>query len=78
MAIAVAEKVLIAGGVLNLAYRILLGYAITVIRANGRACDPEIPDGGAPRHAAAGRGAARPEMRGPAVRAGPGWDDVAA
>ena len=33
MAITVAEKVLIAGGVLNPAYRVLLGYPITVIRA---------------------------------------------
>jgi hypothetical protein len=30
---AIAEKVLITGGVLNLAYGVLLGYAITVIRA---------------------------------------------
>lgn len=36
MAITAAEKVLIAGGVLNLAYGVLLGYAITVIRAKAR------------------------------------------
>lgn len=36
MAITVAEKVLIAGGVLNLAYGMLLGYPITVIRAKAR------------------------------------------
>jgi hypothetical protein len=33
MAITSAEKVLIVGGVLNLAYGTLLGYPITVIRA---------------------------------------------
>ena len=32
MAITAAEKVLIAGGMLNLAYGTLLGYPITVIR----------------------------------------------
>jgi hypothetical protein len=35
MALTVAEKVLITGGVLNLAYGVLLGYPITVIRAKG-------------------------------------------
>ena len=35
MAITIAEKVLIVGGVLNLAYGTLLGYPITVIRAKG-------------------------------------------
>jgi hypothetical protein len=40
MAITVAEKVLIVGGVLNLAYGTLLGYPITVIRAKG-ACHPD-------------------------------------
>ena len=35
MAITAAEKVLIAGGVLNLAYGVLLGYPITVIRVKG-------------------------------------------
>jgi hypothetical protein len=41
MAITVAEKVLIAGGVLNLAYRMLLGYPITVIRAKGAPATPK-------------------------------------
>jgi hypothetical protein len=35
MAITVAEKVLITGGVLNLAYGVLLGFPITVIRVKG-------------------------------------------
>lgn len=35
-----AEKVLITGGVLNLAYGVLLGYAITVTRAKGAAATP--------------------------------------
>ena len=35
MAITAAEKLLITGGVLNLAYGVLLGYPITVIRAKG-------------------------------------------
>jgi hypothetical protein len=39
-AAAVAEKVLIAGGVLNLAYGALLGYPIVVIRAKGA---PAVP-----------------------------------
>jgi hypothetical protein len=41
MAITVAEKVLIAGGVLNLAYGVLLGYPITVIRAKGASATPK-------------------------------------
>jgi hypothetical protein len=36
----VAEKVLIAGGVLNLAYGALLGYPIVVIRAKGAPATP--------------------------------------
>jgi hypothetical protein len=40
MAITVAEKVLIAGGVLNLAYGVLLGYPIAVIRAQGAPATP--------------------------------------
>jgi hypothetical protein len=40
MAITVAEKVLIVGGVLNLAYGVLLGYPITVNRAKGA---PDTP-----------------------------------
>jgi hypothetical protein len=41
MAITVAEKMLIAGGVLNLAYGVLLGYPITVIRAKGASAAPK-------------------------------------
>jgi hypothetical protein len=41
MAITAAEKVLIAGGVLNLAYGALLGYAITVIRVKGAPATPK-------------------------------------
>jgi hypothetical protein len=40
MDITIAEKVLIAGGVLNLAYGTLLGYPITVIRAKGAPVTP--------------------------------------
>src|SRR5215472_5107679 len=40
MAITAAEKVLIAGGVLNLAYGALLGYPIVVIRAKGAPAAP--------------------------------------
>src|SRR3974390_934000 len=40
MAITIAGKVLITGGVLNLAYGLLLGYAITVIRAKGAPATP--------------------------------------
>jgi hypothetical protein len=40
MAITIAEKVLIVGGVLNLAYGILLGYSIAVIRAKGAPATP--------------------------------------
>ena len=40
MAITVADKVLIAGGVLNLAYGTLLGYPIVVIRAKGAPATP--------------------------------------
>jgi hypothetical protein len=41
VAITVAEKVLIVGGVLNLAYGMLLGYPITVIRAKGAPAAPK-------------------------------------
>jgi hypothetical protein len=41
MVITAAEKVLIAGGVLNLAYGMLLGYPITVNRAKGAAATPK-------------------------------------
>ena len=40
MAMMIAEKVLITGGVLNLAYGVLLGYAITVIRLKGAPATP--------------------------------------
>jgi hypothetical protein len=40
MAITVAEKVLIAGGMLNLAYGVLLGYPITVTRVKGAPATP--------------------------------------
>lgn len=40
MAITVAEKVLIAGGVANLAYGALLGYSITVTRVKGAPATP--------------------------------------
>jgi len=40
MVLSAAEKVLIVGGVLNLAYGVLLGYPIMVIRAKGA---PAIP-----------------------------------
>lgn len=41
MAITVAEKVLIAGGVLNLAYGALLGYAMVVNRVKGAPATPK-------------------------------------
>ena len=41
MAITVAEKVLIAGGVLNPAYGVLLGYAIVVTRVKGAPATPK-------------------------------------
>jgi hypothetical protein len=41
MAITAAEKVLIAGGVLNLAYGALLGYAIVVVRTKGAPATPK-------------------------------------
>jgi hypothetical protein len=41
MAITVAVKVLIVGGVLNLAYGTLLGNPITVIRAKGAPATPK-------------------------------------
>jgi hypothetical protein len=40
MAFTVAEKVLIAVGVLNLAYGVLLGYAIVVNRMKGAPATP--------------------------------------
>src|SRR5215470_7466856 len=41
MVISVAEKALIAGGVLNLAYGTMLGYPITVIRVKGAPATPQ-------------------------------------
>lgn len=41
MAITAAEKVLITSGLLNLAYGVLLGYAITVIRVKGAPATPK-------------------------------------
>jgi hypothetical protein len=41
MAISAAEKVLIVGGVLNLAYGVLLGYPITVARLKGAPATPK-------------------------------------
>jgi hypothetical protein len=40
MALTAAEKVLIVGGVLNLAYGMLLGYPIVVIRLKGAPATP--------------------------------------
>lgn len=40
MAITVSEKVLIVGGMLNLAYGVLLGYPITVNRVKGAPATP--------------------------------------
>ena len=42
IAFTAAEKVLITGGVLNLAYGMLLGYPITVTRAKGAPATPNI------------------------------------
>ena len=41
IAFTAAEKVLITGGVLNLAYGMLLGYPITVTRAKGTPATPK-------------------------------------
>jgi hypothetical protein len=76
--ITVAEKVLIAGGVLNLAYGMLLGYPITVIRAKGAPATPRYlmaAHVSALLHAAVLLGlvwAARLSAL------GPGWNEVAA
>ena len=78
MAITVADKVLIAGGVLNLAYGTLLGYPIVVIRAKGAPATPRYllaAHVGALLHAAILLGlvwAARLSTL------GPGWLDTAA
>jgi hypothetical protein len=78
MAITAAEKVLIAGGVLNLAYGALLGYPIVVIRGKGAPATPRYllaAHIGALLHAAILLGlvwAARLSTL------GPGWLDLAA
>lgn len=78
MVIPVAEKVLIAGGMLNLAYGVLLGYPITLIRAKGAPAIPKYlmaAHVGVLMHAAVLLGlvwAARLSAL------GPGWLDVAA
>ena len=78
MAITVAEKVLIVGGVLNLAYRTLLGYPITVIRARGAPATPKYLMTGhisALLQAAVLLGLVRAARL---STLGPGWLDVAA
>jgi hypothetical protein len=78
MAITVAETVLIVGGVLNLAYGALLGYAIVVNRVKGAPATPKYlmaAHVGALLHAAVLLGlvwAAR------LSDLGPGWLNVAA
>lgn len=78
MVMSAADKVLIVGGVLNLAYGVLLGYPITVIRAKGAPAAPKYlmaAHVGALLHAAILLGlvwaARQPTL-------GPGWHDVAA
>ena len=78
MAITIAEKVLIAGGVLNLAYGTLLGYPITVIRAKGAPVTPRYLTAthvSTLLHAAVLPGLARAARL---SALGPGWHDVAA
>jgi hypothetical protein len=78
MAITAAEKVLIAGGVLNLAYGTLLGYPITVIRAKGAPATPKylmVTHVSALLHAAALLGLAWAARQ---STLSPGWQDVAA
>ncbi len=41
MAFTVAEKVLIVGGVVNLAYGVLLGYAVVAVRVKGAPATPK-------------------------------------
>ena len=78
MAGTAAEKVLIAGGVLSLAYGVLLGYPITVIRVKGAPATPKYLMAAhlsTLLHAAVLLGlvwAARLSTL------GPGWQDVAA
>ncbi len=78
MAITTAEKVLITGGLLNLAYGVLLGYPITVIRAKGAPAAPKYLIAvhvGALLHAAVLLGLAWASRL---STLGPGWQDVAA
>jgi len=84
MAITAAEKVLIAGGMLNLAYGVLLGFPITVIRAKGAPAAPKYliaAHVGALLHAAVLLGlvwAARLSTLGPVWHDGAAWLVVAA
>ena len=78
MAITIAEKVLIVGGVLNLAYGTLLGYPITVIRAKGAPATPRYLMAthiSTLLHAAVLLGLAWAARL---SALGPGWHDVAA
>jgi len=78
IAITAAEKVLITGGVLNLAYGVLLGYAITVIRAKGAPATPKYlmaAHVGALLQAALLLGLVWASRL---STLGPGWQDVAA
>ena len=78
MAITIAEKVLIVGGVLNLAYGTLLGYPITVIRAKGAPVTPRYLMAthiSTLLHAAVLLGLAWAARL---SALGPGWHDVAA
>jgi hypothetical protein len=78
MATTIAEKVLIVGGVLNLAYGTLLGYPITVIRAKGAPATPRYLMAAhisTLLHAAVLLGLAWAARL---SALGPGWHDVAA
>src|SRR5215472_19223310 len=78
MVISAAEKVLIAGGMLNLAYGTLLGYPITVIRAKGAPATPKYlmaAHVSALLHAAILLGLAWAARL---SALGPGWQDAAA
>jgi hypothetical protein len=78
MAITVAEKVLIAGGMLNLAYGALLGYAIVVNRVKGAPATPKYLMAahiGTLLHAAVLLGLVQAARL---SALGPGWLDVAA
>lgn len=78
MPITFAEKVLIAGGVLNLAYGALLGYAIVVNRLKGAPATPKylmVAHVGTLLHAAVLLGLVWATRL---SALGPGWLDVAA